>query len=137
IVLAVFVLKVIQIIGTFGLGIASDSFLVDDGLSVVEWGAIIAEVSSGGLAILGLVRLQRGRRVAAMHAFAASVVFSLFFGQFFAFESNQFLAFANLIVELVVFGLLRFALSAESRAHDEQGSPEDRLDPESGIGALF
>lgn len=137
IVLAVFTLKVIQIIGTFALGRASDSFLVGDGLSVVEWGAVIAAVSSGGLAILGLVRLQGGRRVSALHAFAASVVFSLLFGQFFAFESNQFLAFANLIVELVVFGLLRFALSAESRAHDEQGSPQDRLDPESGIGALF
>lgn len=136
-VIGLFVLKATQILGSLAIGVVTDSFAVDDGLSMSEWGTAIAAAGSGALAVVGLIRLIQRMRVAALHAFVASTLFSLLFGQFFAFASNQFLAFGNLIVELVIFSVLRFALAAESTAHDEQGAPTHRRNPEAGIGALF
>ena len=45
-------------------------------------------------------------------------------------------AFGNLIVELVILGVLRFALTAETeRAHHD--GDEEPVDPASGIGRLL
>ena len=137
IVIGLFIFKTIQIFGSLAIGIATDSFTVDDGLSMSEWGATASTVIGGGLAVWGVIRLLQGARVAALHAFAASILLSLVFGQFFAFASDQFWAFGNLIIELIILGVLRFAISAESDKHHDHGQPDGERDPGAGIGQLF
>jgi hypothetical protein len=136
IVIGLFVLKGVQVLSSLAVGIATDAFTVDNGLSFSEWGATIAAVVGGALALWGVVRLLQHARVAALHAFTASILVSLLFGQFFAFASDQFLAFGNLIVELVTLGVLRFALLAETERAHHDGAAE-RVDPASSVGSLL
>src|SRR5699024_10097550 len=95
---------------------------IGNGLSLAEWGATIAAVAGGLLALWGVVRLLRKAREQALKLFSASILVSILFGQFFAFASEEFLALGNLVVELLILGVLRFALTAEHQSKSE-GEP--------------
>lgn len=136
-VIGLFVIKGLQVVGSLAVGIATDSFTLDDGLSVSEWGATIAAAAGGLLATWGVIRLIQRMRIAALHAFTASILVSLLFGQFFAFASEQFVAFGNLIVELVILGVLRFALAAESERDHHDGDADRDVEPASGVGRIL
>ena len=118
VVIGLFVFKGIQVLVSLGVGVATDSFTLDNGLSFSEWGATIAAVAGGLLALWGVVRLFRAGREQALKLFSASILVSILFGQFFAFASEEFLALGNLVVELVILGVLRFALRTEHQRGD-------------------
>jgi hypothetical protein len=84
--------------------------------------------------VLGTVLILRGHRVRGLQAFVGSVLISLFIGQIFAFTSVQVLALAGLVADLVVLGLLRFALHAEHELQQGEGTAGDEPDPFSGPG---
>ncbi len=136
IVVAIIVVRSVQTGATLLLGITSQSFNIGGTFSS-EWGALATAVASGVLGILGLAHLAQGARVSALHAFAGSTLISLLFGQFFTFAANQFAAFGSLVVELIILGLIRFALSAESSRHGGKDDPGGENDPASGIGRLL
>lgn len=137
VVIGLFVVKGLQVFGSLAVGIVTDSFTVDDGLTVSEWGAAISAGIGGVLAVWGVIRLLQRARIAALHAFTASILLSLLFGQFFAFASSQFLAFGNLIVELVILGVLRLALAAESEREHHEDVKDDLRDAHTGVGRLL
>ncbi|MEJ7839537.1 MAG: hypothetical protein WKF81_12015 [Thermomicrobiales bacterium] len=122
IVLGIFVLKVATILLSFVFGIVTDSLTLGNGLSFVEWGVVLSGIASGAVAVLGVWFLFRRERLRALHSFAASTLITVLFGQFFAFTTNQFAALGHLVEQLLVLGVLRFAISAEDR---EQRNPED------------
>lgn len=114
IVIAMFVLKGIMVVLSLAVVVVVEALSLQDGLTITEWGSTTASVAGGGLVILGLVRLLQRRRVQALRAFSASVLCSLLFGAIFAFAATQFFALFTVGVDLVMLGVLRFALSAES-----------------------
>jgi hypothetical protein len=118
VVIGLFVFKGLQVLISLGVGVATDSFTLHNGLSFSEWGATIAAAAGGLLALWGVVRLFRAAREQALRLFSASILVSILFGQFFAFASEEFLALGNLVVELLILGVLRFALTAEHQSHD-------------------
>ncbi len=122
VVIGLFVFKGLQVFVSLGVGVATGSFTVGNGLSFAEWGATIAAAVGGLLAVWGLVRLLRKAREQALKLFSASILVSILFGQFFAFASEEFLALGNLVVELLILGVLRFALAAEHQRETEGGS---------------
>ncbi len=136
VVIGLFILKGVEVLGSIAVGVATRSFTVDNGLSFSEWGATIAAAAGGLLAFWGVIRLMRRARVAALHAFALSILVSLLFGQFFAFASDQLLAFGNLVVSLLILGVLRIALAAEADLKHHEGD-DSSVDPDSGVGQLL
>jgi len=137
VVIAVFVLKGLQIVGTLLLGMGVGDFTIGDGLTFSEWGAVVSAIASGAFATYGLVRLARRARVAALHAFAGATLISLLFGQFFAFASQQLAAMGGLIIELIILGGVRLALAAETAKHSEQAERDGKAHPASGIGRVL
>lgn len=137
IVIGLFVIKGLQVAGSLAVGIVTESFTIQGGLSFSEWGATISAAAAGALALWGVIRLLRRARVAALHAFTASILLSILFGQFFAFASSQFLALGNLMVELVILGVLRLALTAEAEREHHEGLDEDEREAKTGIGRIF
>ena len=118
IVIGLFVLKGLQVLVSIGVGIATDTFTLDNGLSFAEWGATISAFVGGVLALWGVVRMFRGLRAAALRLFSMSILVSILFGQFFAFASEEFLALGSLSIELITLGVVRFALAAEHQRND-------------------
>lgn len=137
IVIAVFILKGVQITGTLLLGVGVGDFSIGNGLSFPEWGAVVSAIASGAFATYGLVRLTQRARVAALHAFAGATLISLLFDHFFAFASEQLAAMGGLIIELAILGGVRFALSAEMSKHSERAERDGAPDPSSGIGRIL
>lgn len=137
IVIAVFVLKGVQIVGTLLLGVGVGDFTIGNGLTFSEWGAVASAIASGAFAAYGLVRLARRARIAALHAFAGATLISLLFGQFFAFASQQLAAMGGLVIELVILGGVRFALAAEMSKHSERVERAGTAHPASGIGRIL
>lgn len=135
--IALFIFKGVQVLGSLSVGIVTDSFVVENGLSFSEWGAVATAVVGGMLALIGVIRSLQRRRIAAMHAFAGSILCSILFGQFFAFVSNQFFTFGNLVIELIILAMLRFALAVEDEKYPDDERPESRRDPDTGVGQLF
>lgn len=125
VVIGMFVLRAIQIVGALILGLAEGWYNVTDGLTFTEWGATTAAAVSGGFAAFGVVRLIQRARVAALNAFVGSALVSLLFGQFFAFTDVQLAALGGLVADLVVLGVLRFALLAEhEKREDDEEEPK-------------
>ena len=133
IVIGFFAIRGIMILAVPIVGFASGEFTLGNGWSLSEWGATLASAIAGGLAVVGLVLLLRQLRVAALQAFVASVLCSLLFGQIFAFAASQFVATTGLVVELIMLGVLRFALAAESGTESHEPHVEDRPDPVAGV----
>jgi hypothetical protein len=127
-------LRATQVIGAFVLGSSNGWYDLTDGVSLTEIGATGTAIVSGGLALLGAILILRGRRVRGLQAFVGSVLVSLLIGQFFAFTAVQVLALAGLVADLVVLGLLRFALHAEHERQQDAGGAGDEPDPFSGPG---
>ena len=125
IIIALFVLRGVQILGALLLGLSNGWYDIGDGVSFTEAGATAAATVSGGLATFGLIRFVQRARVAALNAFVGSALVSLLFGQFFAFTEVQLAALGGLVTDLVVLGTLRFALLAEHEREQEEATPED------------
>lgn len=126
IVIWIFVFKGLQVLLSLGVGIATDAFTPENGLSFSEWGATISAMVGGALALWGVMRMLRGLREAALRMFSTSILVSILFGQFFAFASEEFLALGGLLVELAILGVLRFALTTEHQ-QDTAGKPTGTL----------
>lgn len=128
IVIAIFVIKVIEIVATLVFGFVTNSFELNDGLSFTEWGVLLSGGASGAVAALGVWFLFRSERLRALHTFAASTLITILFGQFFAFTTNQFAALTNLLVQLFILGVLRFSIAAEDHEQNNlepNGSASD------------
>jgi hypothetical protein len=134
IAIGLLVLRAAQVTGAFILGSTNGWYNLADGISTTEAGATATAVVSSGLAVLGTVLILRGHRVRGLQAYVGSVLVSLLIGQFFAFTSVQVLALAGLCGDLVVLGLLRFALHAEHERQHDEGNATDQPDPFIGIG---
>jgi len=138
IVIGMFVIRALEIVVVLVLGIfVTGEYDVEDGISVSEVLSLIAGAATGFLAVFGLVMMIRRHRVRALQSFAASTAVALLFGQFFAFASEQFLAMVGLIVNLVILGVLRLALSVENQRYVAEGDPEGDEDPRAGIGKFL
>lgn len=138
IVIGLFVIRALEIIITLVIGIfVTGEYDFGDGLSVFEWLSFAAGAATGFLAVYGLVMIIRRQRVRALQAFATSTFVALFFGQFFAFASQQFIAMIGLILNLVILGILRLALSMENERFVEEGDSSDVEDPREGIGKFL
>jgi hypothetical protein len=118
IVIGLFVIKVAQIVAVLVFGFVTGSLRFDFRFSVVEWGTYLSGAVSGVVAVIGLWFLVRNLRVKALESFAFSTLVTILFGQFFAFTTNQFAAIGSLLVQLVILGVLRFAIAAEDHAND-------------------
>ena len=131
VVIGLFVIRALEIIITLVLGVfVSGEYDLEDGISVFEWLSFAAGAVTGFLAVYGLVMILRRRRVRALQSFAASTVVALLFGQFFAFATEQFLAMIGLVLNLIILGTLRLALSLENDRADEKGESEESPQPE-------
>lgn len=136
VMIALFLIRTLQLFGALFLGLYSGTFEYADGFSTSEWAALATGVVSGGFAVFGLVRYFQKHRVYALQAFAISALISLLFGQFFAFASEQFVALVGLVIDLGVLGSLRLALSAENDRYEREGGDEDD-DPRDGLGRFL
>ena len=96
-------------------------------MSFAEWGTTTAAVVGGVLAIWGIVRLLGSARIAALKLFSASILVAILFGQFFAFATEQFYALGSLTWELLMLGVVRFALSREQERDDLDQTGQDTL----------
>ena len=135
--IVLFGMKAVQMLGLLAVGIYTDTFTLDDGMSVSEWGATLSAIVGGLVALWGMVLLVRSKRVAALHAFAASVLVSLLFGQFFAFAVEQFLAIGSLLVELVILGVVRFAITAEAERQYHEEQSDGQIAASEGVGEIM
>lgn len=138
VVIGLFVIRALDIVITLVVGFfVTGEYDLGDGLSVFEWLSFAAGAVTGFLAVYGLMMIIRRRRVQALQAFAASTFVALFFGQFFAFASQQFIAMIGLVLNLVILGILRLALSVENDRFLEEGESADVEDPRAGIGQFL
>lgn len=134
IVIGLFVIRAIEVIVTLAMGIfVTEEYDLSNGISVFEMLSFLAGAVTSGLAVIGLILMIRRKRVQALQAFAGSTVIAIFFGQFFAFATEQFLAMTGLILNLIILGVLRLALGLEHDRFVAEGGDEDD-DPRRGIG---
>lgn len=121
VVIGLFIIRALEIIITLLMGLfVTEEYDLSDGLSIGEILSFAAGAITGFLAVYGLVMMLRRQRVRALQAFAASTVVALLFGQFFAFATQQFLAMIGLVLNLIILGVLRLALSVEKEKSHEQ-----------------
>lgn len=137
IVIGLFVIRALEIVITLVVGIASGEYDVMNGVTVSEALTFLAGLATGLLAVFGLVMMLRRHRVRALQGFAASTVVALLFGQFFAFASEQLLAMMGLVINLIILGVLRLALSMENERYVNHGDPEKDENPRAGIVGRF
>lgn len=138
VVFALFLIRTVEILVTFLLGVfVTGAYDPGDGISVFEWLSFVAGAATGFLAVFGLVMIVRKHRVRALQAFTISTVVTLLFGQFFTFATEQFLGMIGLVINLIILGILRLALSAENDRYLERGSPDSAEDPRAGIGRFL
>ncbi|MCO5229044.1 MAG: hypothetical protein M9934_12275 [Thermomicrobiales bacterium] len=137
-VIGLFVIRALEIVVTLVYGIfVTDEYNISDGVSVFEWLSFAAGAAMGFLAVYGLMMIIRRHRVRALQAFAASTVVALLFGQFFTFATEQFVGMIGLVVNLIILGILRLALSVEYERFVDEGDPEGDEDPRAGIGQFL
>lgn len=137
-VIGLFVLRALEIVIALVIGLfVSGEYDIGNGISVSEALSFLAGAATGCLAVFGLVMMIRRHRVRALQAFAASTVVALLFGQFFAFASEQLLAMAGLVVNLIILGVLRLALSVENQRYMAEDDPEADENPRAGIVGKF
>lgn len=138
VVIGLFVIRAVEIIVTLLMGLfVTDKYDLGNGVSVFEWLSFAAGLVTGFLAVYGVVMMIGRHRVRALQAFAASTIVALLFGQFFAFATEQLLAMLGLVVNLVILGILRLALSMENDRFEREGDQEGDEDPRAGIGQFL
>ncbi|MCA9833753.1 MAG: hypothetical protein KC435_07415 [Thermomicrobiales bacterium] len=138
IVVGLFIIRALEIIVTLVIGIfVTGEYDLGDGISVSELLSFAAGAVTGFLAVLGLVMIIRRQRVLALQAFAASTVVALLFGQFFAFATEQFVAMIGLVLNLIILGVLRLALSVENDRFLDEGEAEEDQNPRTGLGKFL
>lgn len=138
IVIGLFVIRALEILVTLIMGIfVTDKYDLANGVSVFEWLSFAAGAVTGFLAVYGVVMMIGRHRVRALQAFAASTIVALLFGQFFAFATEQLLAMLGLVLNLVILGILRLALSMENDRFEREGDQEGDEDPRAGIGKFL
>lgn len=137
-VIVLFVIRSLEILITLTIGIfVTGDYDATDGISVAEWLSFAAGAITAFLAVLGLVMMVRRHRVRALQSFAASTVVALLFGQFFAFANQQLLAMVGFVINLMILGILRLALSMENERFIETDGADADEDPRAGIGKFL
>lgn len=136
IVVGMFVIKGVMLFVELGVLVAVDAYSIGDGLSTTEWGSTAANIAGGAVAAFGLVRLLQRQRIAALKAFAASVLISLLFGAIFAFAATQFYALVTVGFNMIILGVLRFALSVEDQPEPAETAAERGTPAPAAAGQL-
>jgi hypothetical protein len=88
----------------------------------VQWCDTISALAVGGLVLMGIWRLQVSR-LAAYRWFLRAVLFEIFFAQVFAFYRDQFWALIGLLVSILIWAVLHYAVRQEEMA--EPGGPAE------------
>ncbi|MGB3330294.1 MAG: hypothetical protein WBA46_15145 [Thermomicrobiales bacterium] len=114
IVIGLFILQTINGLASLILAWSIGSFTITNGLSFTEWGTLLSGFGAALAAAIGLVLLWRNERVRGLKSLVHSTLITLLFGQFFAFASNQFAALGSLVLQLVILGVLRFWIAADT-----------------------
>jgi hypothetical protein len=81
----------------------------------VQWCDTISALAVGGLVLTGIWRLQVSR-LAAYRWFLRAVLFEIFFAQVFAFYRDQFWALVGLLVSILIWAVLHYAVRQEEMA---------------------
>jgi len=134
IVIVLFLLKGLTVVVPPVVIVGVEAFGLHERLTFADWGSIGAAAVGGALAAFGAVRLFQGRRVVALRAFATSVLCSLLVGQIFSFAIDQFYAIVNVGIDLIMLGVIQFALAAE--AEPEAGEKMAAAQPEVAPAAV-
>lgn len=93
---------------------------VAEGMGFAEW----AQLTSGTLSallVLGGVAMIRRSRMTALRLFQKSILVSIFITQVFMFYQDQWNALAILVMNLLILGLLNFAIEHESASANPPG----------------
>lgn len=80
-------------------------------IALLEWLDLAASVVATGFVLIGLFRINRGRRAGAYAMFERALLVSIFFTQVFAFVHSQFAAVFGLVVDIALFVAVRTILT--------------------------
>lgn len=86
---------------------------VVEGMGFADWAQLASATLSALLAVAGMVLIWRSRLL-AYQLFQKSILISIFITQVFMFYQDQWNALAVLAVNLLILGLLNFAIEHES-----------------------
>lgn len=89
------------------------------GMSFADWAQLASGTLSAVLVFAGIVALRRSRPV-ALRLFQKSILVSIFITQVFMFYQDQWNALAVLALNLLILGLVNFAIE-----HETERSPAD------------
>lgn len=117
-----FGVQALNFVASVALAITDDKFDLTNGLSFSESGALLSGLVAGAFAAYGTVMVLRGIRLSGLKALATATLVTLLFGQFFAFAANQFAALGSLVLQLMILGALRFAITAEEHTTPDESS---------------
>jgi hypothetical protein len=95
---------------------------IDLGVTVAQVGETVSDFVSGGLAVLGLVRLRQRRTLEAYQWFDRAVLVEIFVGQVFAYIDQSFIATWGFLFCIVVLISLRFMEREERRLLRDHGA---------------
>jgi hypothetical protein len=84
-------------------------------VTFVNWASLVSSALSAVLVAAGLVRLGRGRRVAAYRMFTYALLVAIFVTRVFAFVESQFGAVFGLAVDLVLLVTVHYMTEQERR----------------------
>jgi hypothetical protein len=91
-------------------------------LSFIEIASIASSVTAGAFAAIGVLRLRDRGRIEAYRWFERSVLVTIFVTQVFAFAKSEFSAVFGLLVYLLLWVTLRYAIGVERK--DAASAPQ-------------
>jgi hypothetical protein len=91
-------------------------------LTFAEWGTLISSLVAGLFVLFGIWRL-RTSRVAAYEMFLRAVLVAIFFSQVFNFYRDARVALAGVIVDIIIYGVLRYMIAQEEAAAGANPAP--------------
>ncbi len=119
------------IVGVFSLGamvVLVQAYITigrdGEGSGFADWGMAISATAVAGLVLIGLATL-RYSRLTAYHWFLRASLISIFVAQFFAFYRIQFSALIGLLLSVVVWAALTYAIREEETS-ELPATPEVR-----------
>jgi hypothetical protein len=117
------------------LYLAGADVKIELGATVAQFGETISEFVSAALVIVGLVRLRKGRTLAAYQWFDRSLLLQIFVGQVFAYIDSSFIATWGFLVCVALLISLRFMEREERRLERERGGTLQPLGGQEGLPA--
>ncbi len=79
------------------------------------WGEVVSSGVASIIVVIGVLRL-RTSRLAALKIFRLALLVLIFLTQFFAFYRSQLTAGIELVINLVIYGILRYMIDQEESA---------------------